>query len=51
MRKLSINIPVPDRSDFVKVGAKANKGVRIARSWLAKRIEPKASKPKEKEKS
>jgi len=49
MRKLSINIPVPDRSDFVKVGAKANKGVRIARSWLAKRIEPKqASKPKKK---
>jgi hypothetical protein len=50
MRKLPVNIPLPERSDFVRTAAKANSGVRTVRSWLAKRIEPKqaaTSKPKQ----
>lgn len=51
MRKLSINIPMPDRGDFVRGAAKTNNGVRTVRSWLAHKIEPKQAKPAKKAKA
>jgi hypothetical protein len=51
MRKRSINIPTPERSDFVAAGVATRKGFRSARGWLAKVIAPKdEAKPKKKKK-